>query len=239
MDTSVVIKGYKNGIVLQLNNELPFSELKKRIRAKFQESAKFLGEARMALTFDGRELSSEEQREVLRIISENTDLEVICVFDNDQKNEDLLKMSMERVISCLANTAGQIYRGVLPTGHKLESETSIIICGNVEAGARVVSGGSIVVLGSLYGSAFAGTNSSKDAFISASHMHPEWLRIGDLEYDPAAVDPKEQKRQKKQEKKERLENCARLAYVEAQELRIVPIQDTTFTSSEELKKELS
>ncbi len=239
MDTSVVIKGYKNGIILQLNDELPFSELKKRIRAKFRESAKFLGDARMALTFDGRVLSMEEQREVLRIISENTDLEVLLVFDNNQRNDELLKLSMDRVISCMANTTGQIYRGVLAAGRKLTSESSLVICGNVEAGAQVVCGGSIVVLGALNGSAHAGTNSAKEAFVFASVMNPQTLTIGDITFDSAQIDKKEQKRQKKYEKKAHLENTARIAFLESDALRIVPVTDTTFAGSEELARELS
>lgn len=239
MDTSVVIKGYKNGIILQLNDELPFSELRKRIRAKFQESAKFLGAAKMALTFDGRVLSSEEQKDVLRIISENTELEVICVFDNNQDNEALLKMSLDKMISCLSNQTAQIYRGVLQAGRKLESGTSIIIYGNVEEGASIISGGSIVVLGSLFGRAIAGTNNSLDAFVFSSHLDPTHLQIGDIVYHEEELTTREWKKKKKIERKEQLENAAKIARISNHEIIVEFVKDTTFASSSELAEALS
>ena len=62
MKNSVVIKGNKYGIIVVLDKELPFEELKEEIAAKFRDSAKFLGEASMGITFHGRDLSDEEMQ---------------------------------------------------------------------------------------------------------------------------------------------------------------------------------
>ena len=51
---------------------------------------------------------------------------------------------------------GRFYRGTLKRNQVLESEASIVIVGDVEEGATVVSKGSIVVIGALLGSAQAG-----------------------------------------------------------------------------------
>ncbi len=239
MDTSVVIKGYKNGIILQLNNELPFAELRKRIRAKFQDSAKFLGAAKMALTFDGRILSNEEQKDVLRIISETTELEVICVFDNNQDNEALLKMSLDNMISCLSNQTAQIFSGVVQRGRKLESGSSIVVYGNVEEGASVISGGSVVVLGTLAGKVIAGRNNTADAFVFASRFTPVHLQIGDVIYEEEELTKKELKKKLKFEKKEHLENASKIARLENGSVLIETIQDDTFAMASELSEVLS
>lgn len=239
MDTSVVIKGYKNGIILQLNNELPFAELRKRIRSKFLDSAKFLGSAKMALTFDGRELSGDEQKEILRIISETTELEVICVFDNNQDNEALLKMALDNMISCLSNQTAQIFSGVVQRGKKLESGTSIVVYGNVEEGATVISGGSVVVLGTLAGKVIAGTNNTEDAFVFASRFEPAHLQIGDVVYEEEELTKKELKKKLKFEKKEHLENAAKIARLTDGIVHVEIIQDDTFAMASELSEVLS
>ena len=72
---------------------------------------------------------------------------------------------------------GQFYRGTLRSGQILESERSIVIVGNVNPGGKVIARGNIVVLGALKGSAFAGCDGKRDAFIAALNMVPTQLRI--------------------------------------------------------------
>ncbi|HIS55429.1 MAG TPA: septum site-determining protein MinC [Candidatus Fimimorpha excrementavium] len=72
---------------------------------------------------------------------------------------------------------GQFYRGTLRGGQILESEKSIVIVGNVNPGGKVIARGNIVILGTLKGSAFAGCDGKRDAFIAALNMVPTQLRI--------------------------------------------------------------
>ena len=69
MSQPVVIKGNKHGIIVVLDAEAEFKDLKVQIEEKFKASAKFFGSADMALGFEGRVLSDEQQREVLDIIA--------------------------------------------------------------------------------------------------------------------------------------------------------------------------
>lgn len=91
MSNSVMIKGNKSGIILVLDAEMDFAELTKEIAKKFKNSAKFLGNAQMALTFEGRELTNAEQKEILDVIEENSDLKIICIVDTNEKNEENFK----------------------------------------------------------------------------------------------------------------------------------------------------
>ena len=59
---------------------MEFSELKKQIVEKIKELSKFLGSAQMAISFEGRTLTEEQQREVLDIIAEYSDLHVTVHF---------------------------------------------------------------------------------------------------------------------------------------------------------------
>jgi septum site-determining protein MinC len=86
MNNSVIIKGNKYGIVVVLDAVMEFNELKEKIAEKFRDSAKFFDKAQMAISFEGRKLNNDEQREVLNIIAEETELHVVCVVENDPQN---------------------------------------------------------------------------------------------------------------------------------------------------------
>lgn len=179
VDNSVIIKGNNYGIIVVLNPELSFDELKEKVAKKFRESNKFFKDAKMAISFEGRDLSNEEQRDILDVIGENTDMQIICVIDNDPKKEELFKKTLEQKLTELENNTGQFYKGILRSGTSLEFETSVVIIGDVNHGARVVSKGNIIILGSLKGTAFAGACGNTNSFVIALDMRPTQIRIAD------------------------------------------------------------
>lgn len=180
MSNSVVIKGNKYGIVVVLSPDKPFEELKDMIKEKFTESSKFFGNAKMAVSFEGRRLTNEEQKEILDIIGENTDMHIVCVMENDPDTEESFKKTLDQKLLELSNNTGQFYKGILRSGASLEFETSVIIIGDVNRGARVVSKGNIIVLGSLKGTAYAGATGNPNSFVIALDMSPTQIRIGDI-----------------------------------------------------------
>ena len=58
----------------------------------------------------------------------------------------------------------QFYRGTLRSGQTLESETGIVVVGDVNPGAAVMANGSIVVLGAVKGSVYAGLGGDEDVY---------------------------------------------------------------------------
>jgi len=180
MNNSVIIKGNKYGIVVVLSPDLPFDELKQLIKQKFQESSKFFENAKMAISFEGRKLTNDEQREILDIIHENTDMHILCIIENDPEVEERFQKPLEQKLLELSNNTGQFYKGILRSGTSLEFETSVVIIGDVNHGARVVSKGNIIVLGSLKGTAYAGATGNTNSFVVALNMNPTQIRIADV-----------------------------------------------------------
>ena len=74
---------------------------------------------------------------------------------------------------------GQFYKGTLRSGQQIESETSIIVLGDVNPGAKVIAKGNIVVLGALKGIAYAGADGDDRCFVAALEMDPVQIKIGD------------------------------------------------------------
>lgn len=180
MNNSVIIKGNKYGIVVVIRPDISFEEIKQLVKTKFQESSKFFENAKMAISFEGRKLTNEEQREILDIIHENTDMHIICIMDNDPEVEERFHKTLEQKLMDLSNNTGQFYKGILRSGASLEFETSVVIIGDVNHGARVVSKGNIIVLGSLKGTAYAGATGNTNSFVVALDMNPTQIRIADV-----------------------------------------------------------
>lgn len=179
MNNAVIIKGNKYGIVVVLSPDVEFETLKQLIADKFRESSKFFENAKMAISFEGRVVSNEEQREILDIIEENTDMHIVCVMENDPEKEENFRKTLDQKLMELSNNTGQFYKGILRSGASVEFETSVVIIGDVNHGARVVSKGNIIVLGSLKGNAFAGACGNTNAFVVALDMRPTQIRIAD------------------------------------------------------------
>ncbi len=180
MKTQVVIKGTKSGIIVILDKESAYEELKEAVAEKFSSSSKFLGDTQVAVAFEGRELTTEEQMEMLGVIRKNSSLDVVCIVENDEKTEEHFKKSLNEKLVELGSNTGQFYKGNLRSGQVLTFETGVIIIGDVNVGAQVVSKGNIVVLGTLKGTAFAGSSGNEKAFVVALEMEPVQIRIGDV-----------------------------------------------------------
>ena len=65
MSQSVMIKSNKYGINLVLDPNIPFVELLKDVIEKFKASEKFFKNAELAISFEGRKLSEEEENRIM------------------------------------------------------------------------------------------------------------------------------------------------------------------------------
>ena len=62
---SVIIKSNAYGLILILDPDIPFEELLQDVGQKFKDAAKFFKNAKMALTFRGRVLTREQERQMV------------------------------------------------------------------------------------------------------------------------------------------------------------------------------
>ena len=114
-----------------LDKDIAFRDLLSQIAEKFKASAKFFGDAQMALSFEGRRLSESEQLEVVQTIQENTSLEILCIMEQDTLTEAYMKEVLEDRKKELSASDGKFYKGTLRSGQVLEAGSSIIILGDV------------------------------------------------------------------------------------------------------------
>lgn len=180
MSQPVIIKSNKYGINLILDREMLFEELLKAIEDKFIESGNFFKDARLAISFSGRKLSEEEEYRIVDTITSHTDIEIICVVDNNEEWAERVKEQIDRYYDTIARQEGEFYRGNLHAGQILECVGSVVIVGDVRLGSKVISQGNIVILGALKGTAYAGAGGNSNCFIAALEMDPSQLQIADM-----------------------------------------------------------
>lgn len=80
----------------------------------------------------------------------------------------------------IATSETKFHKGSLRSGQKIEYEGSLVILGDVNAGAEVLAGENVVVLGILRGMAHAGAKGNKEAIISAVSIEATQIRIANI-----------------------------------------------------------
>ena len=180
MGSSVMIKGTKNGLILYLNESEEFSVLKEKVEKKFRDSAKFLGEAKTALSFEGKKISEEQKEELLQCIRDNTSLDIVCILDNSEEANAPFEQAVGRKLMEMTASNARIYKGNLRSGQSIESETGMIVLGDVNPGASLIANGNIIVLGTLRGTAWAGAGGNQGCFVICTDMVPVQIRIADI-----------------------------------------------------------
>ena len=134
---SVILKSFSSGISVIMDSTIPFDELLKDIAAKFQEADGFFKNASVAISLEGRELTEQQEREVLDAITQYSRLNVLCLMGKDEeKNIKFLGIQNNLTFQKDEN-CGQFYRGTLKDGQNIETEHSIIILGDVCEGSSV------------------------------------------------------------------------------------------------------
>ncbi|GKX28867.1 putative septum site-determining protein MinC [Vallitalea longa] len=182
MSDCILIKGNKYGLTIILDKDVAFKDIKQNLKKKIIDAKKFFKNAKIAITFAGRELSDKEQKELVDIITIYSDMEVTCIIDesksNDTKsnsnqlyNNDSLQMDDKMAV---------FHKGTLRSGQQLDVEHSVIIMGDVNPGAKVVANGNVIVLGTLKGTVYANQYDGKYPFVVALSMKPMQLKIGNI-----------------------------------------------------------
>ncbi len=184
MKDAVLIKSFQSGIALILNEEASMEQILEEIAFKFSEGKNFFGKASVALSLEGKDLSGEEELQILETIKKNSKINIVCLVGHDDRtNQNFLKALQHMENRLTPSDEGYFYKGTLKNRQVLETENSIVVLGDVYPGCAVISAGNIIILGGLYGEAYAG-GTGQDGYVVALEMEPERLKIGDFKYKP-------------------------------------------------------
>ena len=166
----VHIKGTKDGLIFHLNDECAFEDILDELKNKLGNSHQGILTGpimRVTIKTGFRKLSINQQDTIKKIFKTKGNLFIYAI-----ENE------VDNFKEQLSNRA-KVITGVIRSGQVYESDSSILLVGDVNPGGNIISVGDIYIIGTLKGTAHAGSNGNKDAIIVASMMEPAQLRIAD------------------------------------------------------------
>ena len=145
LDNSVIIKGSNSGITVFLDSEMAFEDLLESVSEKFKSASKFFNNANMAISFDGRDLSAEEEKRILDVISDVSELNIVCVLDENNNMKEIYEDAVKKAIASVdvsepvvqpvndmasdSKTACMFYKGTLRSGQVFEADGSVVVLG--------------------------------------------------------------------------------------------------------------
>lgn len=158
MKNPVIIKGDKGGIHIIIEPWASMDQVLMQLEVSLKgPRGSYKNSKPINVTFDGKELTEDEKREILFVLSKIG----LNVFHNSKKHKD----KEQKTSNMLTDKDGLFYIGNLKNGQSINALCSIVIIGNVEKGASVYSQGNIVITGVLEGVAKAGCLGREDAFV--------------------------------------------------------------------------
>ncbi len=198
MKDNILIKGNKYGFKIVIDNDSNLEDAYEELKTKLLAGRKFFGNGEVSLEIKYDKLNEKIQRDILKIVRENSDLKVFCLVDENMATVDVsefkakkkstkIKKNEKKNDSNIVLNKGasdveyaKFFQGTLRSGQELKSDKSIVFLGDVNPGARILSTGNIIVLGKIKGFAHAGATGNKNAAIFAVSLQPTQLRIAEF-----------------------------------------------------------
>lgn len=173
----IILKGSPKGILVSVD-DTDFETGKKELFEKLSASKEFFKGIDLEVFLTSNTLTETEvfelQPEVIKALPETN----INFIDHEPKMIPKKHSPLDDLDSDEGIT--RFLRKTVKTGETVEYDNNIVIIGDVEAGAKVVAGGNIFVLGTLFGTVHAGAGGKRDAAVVAMKLMPEALMISDL-----------------------------------------------------------
>ncbi len=187
----IEVKGIKDGILIKIGSG-KWPKQQKALLEHITSQKEFFQGGRLALDV-GNHILKAATLGALRDILFDSDVKLWAVISNSPTTEkaaqalgldtQLSKPSPRRMQSGASSTlrgeAALLVHRTLRSGQKMNHDGHIIILGDVNPGAEVIAGGSIIVWGHLRGVAHAGAKGDSKAVVCALDLSPTQLRIAD------------------------------------------------------------
>ena len=192
----IALKGTRNGLLLTLEPETPFSELLNALSDRLAEAPGFFRGASLALDTSRRMLRVNERTQLEDLLAHYhmsvTPLEQIAAMQ--QKNGEQQTVSSNdtapNIVPLSETNQAQhdpreiddtlFIRRTIRSGQAIHHTSSIVILGDVNPGAEIVAGGDIIVWGVLRGMVHAGYPDNESACVCSLQLAPVQLRIARL-----------------------------------------------------------
>lgn len=196
---TVQIKGIREGLLVTLS-EGPWSELKESFFQQIEQQASFYQGAKMALDVGETTLKAADLGS-LRDKLADYGISLWAVLSTSgitEKTSQMLGLAtrlpsqkIERSERSEKPSGGQesnmhgeeavFIQRTLRSGFSLQTKGHAVVVGDVNPGAEIIAGGSVIIWGKVRGSVHAGAEGNQEAVVCAMELTPTHLRIAGLD----------------------------------------------------------
>lgn len=189
----VQIKGVRDGLLVTLG-EGNWPELRDALFQQILERESFFSGAKVTLDVGNLILHAAEMGALRDRLSE-MGISLWAVLSNSPTTEQTAQMlglatrlstpRPDRTVRPLdtnlaSSENAMLVQRTLRSGFKLSFNGNVVVIGDVNPGAEVIAGGSVVVWGRLRGVVHAGAEGDEKAVVCALALEPTQLRIGSI-----------------------------------------------------------
>ena len=193
---NIAIKGTRNGLLLTLEPETPFSDLLGALADRLAEAPAFFRGASLSVDTTRRRLLMSERHQLEDLLSHY----YMSVASNEQ-SKAMRKETTKTITSPLEEISPLetpvakdlqdardpressdtlfLHRTVR-SGQAIHHGSNVVVLGDVNPGAEIVAGGDIIVWGVLRGMVHAGYPDNANALVCSLLLSPVQLRIAHL-----------------------------------------------------------
>ncbi|QKS71844.1 septum site-determining protein MinC [Paenalkalicoccus suaedae] len=171
----VWIKGTRDGLTFQLDDQCSFQTIKAELQDRLAERPETANSDAMIeadISLGNRYITQNQRLELEAIFAQSLHIQVGQFHSNVITKEEALNEQKEKQVTQLVK--------VIRSGQVEEFHGDVVLIGDVNQGATLKATGNIHIVGSLRGIAHAGSTGREDAVISASFMRPTQLRIASI-----------------------------------------------------------
>ena len=190
MSDIVKIRGVKSGLQLSFAKGADFDEVQANLLEKLETGSNFF--IRGTTVYMQKGVFSDEQNETLRRMFHRHGMLVSMEFKqpnfaavpatapmpvtNWQQPQTPAVEPKPQGNSGKMTVINKTIRG----GQEVRTDSSVMICGNVNPGAQVIAGGSVDIRGTCRGMVHAGFFGDETAFVVADKLMPTQIRIANV-----------------------------------------------------------
>ena len=173
---SVSINSRTDEVVIKIDDNAKQEDVIEELDKKMKDLKKMYQDEKTPIRVTGKILTNKELEEIREIIRSKIDVEI--KFDTPTTlGLHSITRSYKKDVGMSETT---FHKGSLRSGQRLEVEGSLVIIGDVNAGAEVIAADNIAVIGTLRGLAHAGAKGNKEAIIAASTLDAVQIRISNI-----------------------------------------------------------
>ena len=197
VSSNIQIKGIREGLMVSFGDE-DWDTLTSTLLNQINESPAFYQSARIVLDAGSHILSEKEILALIEALSQH-EITLWAVLSTSSETEQTaqnlglatriskpIPKEVTEPINAVSEEKALWIQQTLRSGTRIEFSGNVIVYGDVNPGAEIMAGGSVLIWGRLRGLVHAGANGNEEAIVGALEFSPMQLRIA----GKIAVSPK-------------------------------------------------